>query len=468
MVFRVHSLRSQLLLFITLGMIVTFVFMGVILHSAYRASLHSSIEEQLKLKVFEILAAAHLQQGEVIFPSILRNKQFNEENSGLYAFAYLEKKNELHPSLVWRSRSAGEWNWAFSHFLSSGQSEFSQKSIWNANKKIQENYFVFQYGVMWEWAKKNKKVYNLVVFHLADEYQNQLVSFETTLWFWFLIAVVLLILLELFFLKQLLKPLKKMEEEIVLIEKGEHQTLSGVYPMELKKIVDNLNWLIQHERNQREAYKNNIADLAHALKTPLAGLFLEVSVLEEDPLSARFQHQLNRIQDVISYHTKKSTLLTHNWSAKHEILPVIERICVSLDKVYHEKKIELSKEIDLSCHFHGDAGDLMECLGNILENAYKYGKTRVKVSVFQFLPENDSSAPKLVLIVEDDGNGIPAQLHDYVLERGARLDSFSQEGQGIGLSIVKQIVQSYAGEIKIGFSLWGGARFEICFPLLHK
>ena len=219
--FKIHSLRSQLLVFITLGMIITFIFMGVILHSAYRASLSSSIEEQLKLKVFEILAAAHLQQGEVIFPSILRNRQFNEENSGLYAFAYIEKKNGQQPSLVWRSRSAGEWSWSFRRFLSSGQSEFSQKSIWNEQKKNQENYFVFKYGVMWVWAKKNKKIYNVVVFHLADEYQNQLVSFETTLWFWFFIAVVLLILLELFFLKQLLKPLKKMEEEIILIEKNE-------------------------------------------------------------------------------------------------------------------------------------------------------------------------------------------------------------------------------------------------------
>ena len=83
-----NSLRSQLLLFVTLGMVLTFLIMGCILHSAYRSSLSASIEEQLRLKVFEILAAAQMNNTEIVFPSVLRNQQFNELGSGLYAFAY--------------------------------------------------------------------------------------------------------------------------------------------------------------------------------------------------------------------------------------------------------------------------------------------------------------------------------------------------------------------------------------------
>ena len=367
--------------------------------------------------------------------------------------------------MIWRSRSAGVLAWSVDRFIYPGSFYFSEKKIFNAVSQKEEDYFVFQYGVAWEWSQTNKKRFNIVLFHLADEYKAQLHAFEKKLWGWFFISVLSLVTLELFFLRQLLKPLKRMEDEISLIEKGEKEILSGFYPLELKKIVDNFNWLIQHERNQRERYKNNISDLSHALKTPLAGVFLELQSLSTNQdVAQKLIDEMKRIQDVIRYHTQKSFTLAHKWTTKSEVLPVVDRITQTLTKVYQEKNIKLEKEIDPYALFQGDEGDLMELLGNLIENAYKYSKSQVRIIVHYMSLEQDQMR-ELCVFIEDDGPGISSSCHDFVLERGVRLDSTAL-GQGIGLSIVKQIVQSYSAQIRINQSILGGARFEIRFPCL--
>jgi two-component system sensor histidine kinase PhoQ len=144
-------------------------------------------------------------------------------------------------------------------------------------------------------------------------------------------------------------------------------------------------------------------------------------------------------------------------AATLEIRPLAERIIASLDKVYRDKAIRAEMHVDKAPGFRGDRGDLLELLGNLLDNAYKWSAGRVKLSA-------GTDAGKLTLLVEDDGPGIAPADIERILQRGARADQ-STPGQGIGLAVVASIVQAYGGEIEIGRSALGGAGITIRLPL---
>jgi two-component system sensor histidine kinase PhoQ len=139
------------------------------------------------------------------------------------------------------------------------------------------------------------------------------------------------------------------------------------------------------------------------------------------------------------------------------IKPVVERIAGSLDKVYREKQIQWELDVAESSYFRGDEGDLMELLGNLMENACKYGRGHILVRV--------ASGKELQLSVEDNGNGIPADQAEAVLRRGHRADQ-QQPGQGIGLSVAADIADAYGGRIEIGpGKQLGGAAILVQLPL---
>jgi two-component system sensor histidine kinase PhoQ len=131
----------------------------------------------------------------------------------------------------------------------------------------------------------------------------------------------------------------------------------------------------------------------------------------------------------------------------------VERIARTLDKVYVEKAMlwELDMEDDLG--FQGDEGDLMEVLGNLMDNAWKYGRSRVRIG-------GQGNAQGLELHVEDDGNGIPQRQMAEVLKRGHRMDQH-QPGQGIGLTVAHEIISAYGGELRLGQSDLGGTDVTI-------
>jgi len=139
------------------------------------------------------------------------------------------------------------------------------------------------------------------------------------------------------------------------------------------------------------------------------------------------------------------------------IEPVVRRLVKSLNKIYQEKGLAVELRMQSGTTFRGDEEDLMEMLGNLLENAYKYAGSGIRVSVEQTTEE-------LLLSIEDDGPGIPAPQIDQVVQRGIRADQVPfVPGQGIGLAVVDEIVSLYHGEMEISNSKLGGARLLLRF-----
>ncbi|MDP6416397.1 MAG: ATP-binding protein, partial [Gammaproteobacteria bacterium] len=163
---------------------------------------------------------------------------------------------------------------------------------------------------------------------------------------------------------------------------------------------------------------------------------------------------------IVTYQLQRAVQSNNSSSLAKQVRVVaaVEKVLDALQKVYADKSIQLQCELDDGAIFHGDERDLVEVLGNVLDNAFKYGNKRVCVSVKTLTDR----VRGVELIVEDDGPGIPEEQQEFVLQRGARADTLVQ-GQGIGLAVVTDIISSYGGEITVGSSELGGARIRIIF-----
>jgi two-component system sensor histidine kinase PhoQ len=140
--------------------------------------------------------------------------------------------------------------------------------------------------------------------------------------------------------------------------------------------------------------------------------------------------------------------------------PVLERLLRSLDKVYRDKQVDVSLDLDPDAIFYGDEADLTEALGNLLDNAYKYCASRVRVCVRRH--GSAAAGPGLEITIEDDGHGIDPAMIDTVLERGKRMDE-TVPGHGIGLSMAREIIAVYGGELDIASGSLGGALLSVRF-----
>jgi two-component system sensor histidine kinase PhoQ len=250
-----------------------------------------------------------------------------------------------------------------------------------------------------------------------------------------------------------LRPLRELARDIDRMESGASERLGGPYPREIQALTDNLNTLLLSESRRRERMRHILADLAHSLKTPLAVLRSADAGRADHARVVR--EQVERMDQIVSWQLQRSVGGSHKLLQTVPVLEVARRLRRSLLKVYAGKSPRISLEIGEKCRFRGDERDLMEVLGNLMDNACKYCAGQIRISA--------ARGQLLVIVVEDDGGGIPGMLREAILERGARADR-RQEGQGIGLAVAADIVASYHGELRVEASELGGARVELRFP----
>ena len=179
---------------------------------------------------------------------------------------------------------------------------------------------------------------------------------------------------------------------------------------------------------------------------------LRTSKLSEQP---ELREQLDRITGMIEHQLKRASSSGQDlWHKQIKVKPLIDKLEQALSKIYRDKGCQIEIQCTDQVVFRGDETDLMEILGNLLDNACKACNHKVKISAF---------GKPLQLDIEDDGPGIPTNKREELFERGTRLDTY-KEGHGVGLSIVSELVKSYSGELQVSQSPLGGARFVIRFP----
>jgi len=440
----------SILLFFFLGLT------GVVLDRAFRNSIEAGASERLQVQIYLLLAAAEFSDDEFYFLEDLREPRFNQLNSGLYGFISRSSLGEL-----WRSDSAGVFILADPQVLRQsvqvGETQFSKTM--NADN---EEYFVLSYGILWEDGISE---YNFTVMENSAPYYSEISNFRTSLWSWLGGVALLLLLIQFFLMRWGLSPLHRMARDLKRIETGEKNQLAENYPQELQGVTNNLNVLIETERKQQQRYRTTLGDLAHSLKTPLAviaGIMQTLSRKQEgsgEQLGA-VEEQLGRMNQIVSYQLQRAVQSNHSSALARQVLvkPVVEKVLDALAKVYRDKSVSVARQLDAEALFTGDERDLLEVLGNVLDNAFKYGRGEVRISI----DSESAEFQGLEIVIEDNGYGISEQKHEFVLQRGARADTLVQ-GQGIGLAVVTDIVSSYDGTIVVGFSELRGAKITMLF-----
>jgi two-component system sensor histidine kinase PhoQ len=265
-------------------------------------------------------------------------------------------------------------------------------------------------------------------------------------------AVLLLLALALLLIWGL-RPLRLAASEVSAIESGQQRRLNRQYPKDLQQLTGNINTLLAHEQGQQKRYRDALADLAHSLKTPLA--ILRSQEKRTDPKI--MDDQISRMDDIIQYQLQRAANAGRSaMTAPTPIKPTIERLIGSLNKVHHNKEVKLIQKIDSDPMFRGDPEDLMELLGNLLDNAYKWCQRTIVL-------EATNTNNQLQIIIEDDGPGISDEQKDLILQRGIRADE-TTPGHGIGLAMVGDIINAYEGKLEISSGELGGARIVVTLP----
>ncbi len=254
-----------------------------------------------------------------------------------------------------------------------------------------------------------------------------------------------------------LSSLSRLQRELEAIRNQQQLLLQNDYETELLPLTSSLNQLLGNERNQKNRYQNTMNDLAHSLKTRLA---LIQATMAEEQLSHRarqnLNEQVNEMDQIIQYHLRRAVtgrqLLT---GVGIDPIPIAQKLLTTMGKIYQHKRLQIKLAAEPGCHFYGEQDDLFELLGNLLDNAHKFAISEIGINIRM-------AGQQLVIQLEDDGLGIDDAIKSKVLQRGVRADNSG--GQGIGLSICTEIVNSYNGQLHIDVSPLGGARFTLQLP----
>ncbi|WP_237065751.1 ATP-binding protein [Microbulbifer guangxiensis] len=439
-----HSLKGRLSLLTSAVLVVFLLLISGALEHAYRTSLDAAKQRELQLHIYTLLAVAELDGNSLWFPPVLREQRFNQPDSGLVG-AVIDARGRV----IWRSESALTLPQLPSHPLPQDREAFGTVGIPGAG-----DFMSLRQGIA--WGLDNEPQFTFVVLEDAEPLRGQVAQFRGTLWRWLGLGALLLVLSQWLVLRWGLAPLGRVAASLKEMQEGGSDRLEGRFPRELKPLTDNLNLLIENERRQREKTRHTLADLAHSLKTPLAVLKgLNFSRDHRAAYTALIE-QVQRMDSIISYQLQRAVTSSPKSILRGvPVAPLLQKILDALEKVYRDRPADVRVECHGEPLFYGDEGDLMELLGNLLDNAYKYGNGKIQVRL-----ANGEEGRRLHIDVSDNGPGIDAEAWQSITRRGVRADQ-QQPGQGIGLAVVVDIVSSYEGEIAVRAAELGGAQISI-------
>jgi two-component system sensor histidine kinase PhoQ len=444
----VHSLSRRLLVSVSVPLALFSGMMMLVLDSGFRALSERSLQEVLDSEMVRLIAAAEPQPDGGYAPaSQAKDSRLATPRSGLYA----EIRSPQHQ---WRSPSTAGLKADFGPLLTHGERKLNYAKFGHDRVAIESRAIQFQ---------DDPSGARALTFSVAvglSPYEEQLWRFRQQLVGWFLSLMLVLLAALAGLLRWVLAPVRRMEREIHEVEEGRSETLGAGYPRELSGVATNLNALLVGERKRVARYRDTLGNLAHSLKTPLAVMR---SSLPAESAPGAIGAEIDRMNGIIEHQLKRAAasggaLLGQ---APVELTQMAAELRAALLRVYADKDLAIELAVAPGAQFIGDRGDLMELMGNLLDNACKWCRSRVRLTAIS----NSSAGPRerLSLVVEDDGPGISTHDRARVLQRGVRADE-NVPGYGLGLAMVRDTVDLYGGRLAIDASPLGGARFSLRLP----
>ena len=441
------GLTSRIIILSIFWIVITLIVTVLLITWLYRDHIEQHYDSHLFTHVEELVAAARVDDdGYLTLSSEPTDPRFHRRDSGWYWQIMSGDRSMAHsPSLDGRKLDVSDLNFDENHDVQTLRDP--------------------------EGGLLRARVVHMSYQHLDDpvtilatapqmQILDDVADFRMHIILSFLVVAVGLSLAVVVQITVALRPLKAIRAAIGDVHAGLISRLPRDFPADVQPLVDKLNSLLDHNETLLKRARSQLADLAHALNTPLTVIRNEARNLtskegnlildQAHAMSGNIDHYLTRARtsgqsDVFGYQTS--------------IKSVVEDLRFAVDRMYEDRDIRIELCSKGDCRFRGDVQDLEEMLGNLLDNACKWAAEKIEIRC-------RLKDERLTLSIEDDGPGIAEEDRETVLKRGHKLDE-SARGYGQGLGIVKDIAELYGGEVRLGRSLLGGLRVALELPAAH-
>jgi two-component system, OmpR family, sensor histidine kinase PhoQ len=447
------SLRQRVLLSLALALVVFFGATVVVLEWSLSQSLARARDEVLEAQLMALIAVAEpVEESHNLHVPEPPDGRLLSPDAEVYA-----EIRDRHGLPVWRSASSLGLEFELPPPGEPGVRDRQEQPQADGAGLALSSIII-----NWEFEDGVVESFRFVVAQSLEPWRAQRRAFRLGLSTWFgALAAVTLALLA-FVMRRVMRPLGRIEQEIHEMETARREQLSSQWPEELQGVAANLNTLLRRERDRQRRYQESLANLAHSLKTPLAAVRTLLPGGGGRPAPEQVEgirSELERMDRIIGWQLRRAAAGAAAGSvgiAPVPLAPVVSDLATTLDKVYAERAIRCELDVPAAIRFRGDEGDLQEIVGNLMDNAWKYGRSRVRCSA--------AAAPQgFVLRIEDDGQGLDPARATEALGRGSRLDE-SHPGQGIGLAVANELVTAYGGQLRVERSVLGGTAVIVSLP----
>jgi signal transduction histidine kinase len=455
---RANSLAFRLFLWAAALTVVILIVTGVALSSLYRQAVERTFDHRLDVYLRTLVAdVASPEEGTDKFPQSIGEPLFELPLSGWYwQVTRLDTpKPEVHSSRsLWDSNlprlADGETSAAGSGGYRKGYAQGPEET---RLRLVERNVDLGDDGR-----------YLITVAGDASEIDNEMLSFDRTIGAIFAALAVALLLTTVLQVRFGLAPLKRISESLAAIRSGRAERLEGEFPVEIAPLARETNALIDANREIVERARTHVGNLAHALKTPLSVIVNEMAARGDDPLAQKVIEQADIMRDQVARQLERARLVARSTvvGTLIDVPPVVTALARTMEKLHRERDIAIAVDVPDQVRFRGEQQDLEEMIGNLVDNACKWARSRVAIEVLADGMAGDGKS-KVRVIVDDDGPGLSPAERGQVALRGQRLDE-SKPGSGLGLSIVVELAGLYNGVLTLGTAPIGGLRAELALP----
>jgi signal transduction histidine kinase len=261
-----------------------------------------------------------------------------------------------------------------------------------------------------------------------------------------------------------MRPMEELQQKLTDIRAGKVEMLQGNFPSEMQPVADEMNLLIQSNFEIIDRARMQVGNLAHALKTPISVLTNEA---RESPgsLAEKVKEQVNVMRDQVNLYLDRArrAARAQTIGSATDVEPVLQSLARTLQRINMEKGVTIAVSCPASLRFRGERQDLEEIVGNLMDNASKWCKGKVEARGSLMTQAGEDGRPRVLIEVDDDGPGIPAEKRGVALKRGQRLDE-AKPGSGLGLNIVTETAAMYGGKVELAQAELGGLRVRLILP----
>ncbi|TIM23308.1 MAG: histidine kinase [Mesorhizobium sp.] len=442
-----RSLTFRVIAFSTVWAIVTLVVIFTLITTLYRQASERGFDSLLSAHLFNLIGSIGISDsGALTGAPDLGDLRFSEPNSGWYWSVEPASEGvhgDLHSSSM--TTTIPSPSVAEVPFNASFQRSYAAEGIDGEQLEVFESEFVLD--------AKNRAA-RFRVMGNQSELEQEIATFQRRLLTYLSLFGVGMIAINAIAILLGLQPLRRVRNALAMVREGTAQRLDGRFPAEIEPLANETNALIENNRRIVERSRTQVGNLAHSLKTPLAVLLNEGRALG-GAKGQLIAEQAASMQKQVEHYLQRARVAAQRDSVVYRtpVTRLVQRMVRVLQKLNPQTNLSLpAAEIV----FAGEREDLEELLGNLLENAMKWAKSAVQVSVVP-LTGKDDPAGLFEISIEDDGPGIPEDKAREALKRGRRLDE-TKPGTGLGLAIVADLVNEYGGVLALERSGMGGLK----------